>query len=123
MAKILRVVLRVIGRDIAGLVAAGGLLLEDSLHMSLSANWLLVAVFALMESLIDEGVWAIQCRCELVLVEQGDVRFDTRALVVLVVNELDSLKIGSHGVWRSGCTCLSDCFWGSWSTRLQFAEE
>ena len=66
--------------------------------MSLSANWLLVAVFALMKSLVDESVWAIQRRCELVLVEQGDVRFDTRALVVLVVNELDSLEIGCHGV-------------------------
>lgn len=66
--------------------------------MSLSANCLLVAVFALMESLSDEGVWAIQRRCELVLVEQGDVRFDTRALVVLVMNELDSVKIGCHGI-------------------------
>lgn len=98
MAKILRVVLRVLSRDIAGLIAVGALLLEDSLYMSLSANCLLVAMFALMESCADEGVWAIQRRCELVLVEQGDVRFDARALVVLVVNELDSLKIGCHGV-------------------------
>ena len=110
MAKILRVVLRVFGRNIAGLVAVGGLLLEDSLDMSLSANWLLVTVFALMVSCADEGVRAIQCRCELILVEKRDVRFETRALVFLVLNELDSLEIGCHGVWRSRCACLSNGF-------------
>ena len=37
--------------------------------MSLSANGFLVTVFALVVSGGDEGVWAIQCRCELVLVK------------------------------------------------------
>ena len=67
--------------------------------MSLSANWLLVTVFALVMSFCDEGVGAIQCRRELVLVEEVDVRFETRALVVLVVKETDFLEVGGHVVW------------------------
>ena len=71
--------------------------------MGLSANCLLVTMFALMMGFGDEGVWTIQCGCELVLVEEGDIRLDTRTLVVLVVNELDSLEIGCHGVWEFEC--------------------
>lgn len=70
--------------------------------MSLSANWLLVTMFALMLSFGDEGVRAIQRRRELVLVEEVDVRFESRALVVLVVKEIDFLKVGGHGFWKSG---------------------
>ena len=66
--------------------------------MSLSANWLLVTVFALMLSFCDEGVRAIQCGRKLILVEEVDVRFKTRALVILVVMEIDFLEVGGHGV-------------------------
>ena len=70
--------------------------------MSLSADGFLVRIgirmFALVLGSGDEGVRAIQGGFELVLVEQGNVRFDTGALVVLVVNELDSLKISRHDV-------------------------
>ena len=66
--------------------------------MGFAANCFLVTMFALMESMVDEGVWTIQCRCELVLVEKGDIRFDARTLVILVMNELHSLKIACHGV-------------------------
>ena len=56
----------------------------------------------------DEGIWAIQRRSELVLVEEGDIRFETRVLVFLVVNKLDSLEIGCHGVWRCGFAASSN---------------
>lgn len=72
------------------------------MHTSLSANGFLVTMFALVLSCSDDGVWALQRRCELVLVEKGDIRFETRALVVLVMNELDFLEIGCHSVWRPG---------------------
>ena len=64
--------------------------------MGLSTNSFLITMFTLMVSLINDGVWAVQCRCEFVLVQEGDVRFGTRTFVVLVVNELNSLKIGGH---------------------------
>lgn len=70
--------------------------------MGLSADRFVVAMFALVVSFIDEGIWAVQGRCELVLVEEGNVRLGTRTLVVLVVNKLDSLKFGCHDVWRFG---------------------
>ena len=78
--------------------------------MSLSANWFLVTVFTLVLSFCDEGVGAIQCRRELELVEEVDVRFETRGLVVLVVKKLDFLEVGGHGVRRSGLASLSDSF-------------
>ena len=78
--------------------------------MSLSSNWLLVTVFALVLSFCDEGVGPIQCRRELVLVEEIDVRFETRRLVILVVNELDFLEVGGHDVWKTGLASLSDSF-------------
>ena len=64
--------------------------------MGLSTNCFLVTMFTLMVSLVNDGVWAVQCRCEFVLVEEGHVRFGTRTFVVLVVNELNSLEIGGH---------------------------
>ena len=53
-------------------------------------------MFTLMVSLVNDGVRAVQCRCEFVLVQEGDVRFETRTFVVLIVNELDFLEIGGH---------------------------
>lgn len=76
--------------------------------MSLSADCLMVTMFALVVSFIDDGVWAVQCRCKLVLVEEGDVRLGARTMVFLVVNELDPLEVGWHGVWR--------CGFASWKT-------
>ena len=70
--------------------------------MGLSADCFVVPMFALVMSSVDDGVWTVQCRCELVLVEEGDVRFGARTLVILVVNELDFLEFGCHGVWKSG---------------------
>lgn len=70
--------------------------------MGLPANCFVFTMFALMVSSVNDGVWAVQCRCELVLVEERDVRLGTRTLVVLVVNELDFLEFGCHGVWRGG---------------------
>ncbi len=70
--------------------------------MGLSADCFVVTMFALVMSFADDGVWTVQCRCELVLVEEGDVRFRTRTLVVLVVNELDFLELGCHGIWDCG---------------------
>ena len=64
--------------------------------MGLSTNCFLVTMFTLMVSLANDGVWAVQCRCELVLVEEGDVGFGARTFVVLVVNELNSLEFGGH---------------------------
>ena len=90
--------------------------------MSLSANWLLVTMFALMLSFRDEGVRAIQCRRELVLVEEVDVRFETRALVVLVLNKIDFLEVGGHGVWKSELVSLSDSFEMTYGIRLRRAE-
>ena len=90
--------------------------------MSLSANWLLVTVFALMFSSCDEGVRAIQSRRELVLVEEVDVRFETRALVILVGKEIDFLEVDGHDVWESGLASLSDSFEMIWETRLRCAE-
>lgn len=65
--------------------------------MGLSADCFVVSMLALVVSLVDDGVWAVQRRCELVLVKEGNVRFGTRTLVILVVNKLDSLKFGCHG--------------------------
>ena len=59
-------------------------------------------MFALVVSCGDDGVRAIQCWCEAVFVEQGDIRFDTRTLIVLVVDDLDFLEIGCHDRWRCG---------------------
>ena len=69
--------------------------------MGPSADCLVGTMFALVMSSIDDGVWTVQCGGELVLVEEGDIGLGTRTLVVLVVNELDSLKFGCHSVWRS----------------------
>ena len=90
--------------------------------MSLSANWLLVTMFTLVFSFCDEGIGAIQCRRELELVEEVDVRFETRGLVVLVVKELDFLEVGGHGVWESGLASLSDSLVTTEETRLRCAE-
>ena len=68
--------------------------------MGLSPDCLLFTMFALVVSLVDDGVWAVQCRCELVLVEEGDVGFGTGTLIVFVMNERDFLEFGCHGVWR-----------------------
>ena len=64
--------------------------------MGFSTNCFLVTMFTLMVSLVNDGVWAVQCRCELVLVEEGDVRFGTRTFVLLVGNELNSLEVAGH---------------------------
>ena len=69
--------------------------------MGPSADCFIGTMFALVMSFVDNDVWTVQCRGELVLVEEGDIGLGTRTLVVLVVNELDSLKFGCHGVWRS----------------------
>ena len=61
-------------------------------------------MFALVLSFGNKGVWAIQCGCELVLVEKEDVRLETRGLIFLVVDELDLLEVGGHVVWR--CVCF-----------------
>lgn len=66
--------------------------------MGLSADCFMLTMFALVVSLVDDGVWAVQCRCEFVLVEEGNIRLGTRTLVILVVNKLDSLEFGCHGV-------------------------
>lgn len=66
--------------------------------MGLSADCFMLTMFALLVSLVDDGVWAVQCRCEFVLVEEGNIRLGTRTLVILVVNKLDSLEFGCHGV-------------------------
>ena len=79
-------------------------------------------MFALMLSFRDEGVRAIQCRRELVFMEEVDVRFKTRALVILVLKELDFLEVGGHGVWKSGLASLSDSFEMTWEIRLRRAE-
>lgn len=68
--------------------------------MGLPADCFLFTMFALVVSLVDDGVWAVQCRCELVLVEEGDVGFGTGTLIVFVMNERDFLEFGCHGVWR-----------------------
>ena len=73
--------------------------------MGLSADCLVGTMFALVMNFIDDGVRTIQCRGELVFVEEGDIGLGTRTLVVLVMNELDSLKFGCHGVWI--CVFLS----------------
>lgn len=62
--------------------------------MGLSADCFVGTMFALVMSFVDDGVWTVQCRCELVLMEEGDIRLGTRRFVVLVVNELDPLKFG-----------------------------
>ena len=67
--------------------------------MGLSAD---CTMFALVVSFVDDGIWAIQSRRELILVEEEDVRFWTRTLVLLVVDELDFLEFGCHGVWICG---------------------
>ena len=66
--------------------------------MGLSADCFVGTMFALVMSFIDDGVWTVQCRCEFVLVEEGDIRLGTRTFVVLVVNELDPLEFGCHDV-------------------------
>ena len=76
-----------------------------------------------MLSLCNEGVRAIQCRRELILVEEVDVGFETRALVVLVGKKIDFLEVGGHGVWKSRLASLSDSFEKTWETRLRCAEE
>ena len=68
--------------------------------MGLPADCFLFTMFALVVSFVDDGVWAVQCRCELVLVEEGDVGFGTGTLIVFVMNERDFLEFGCHGVWR-----------------------
>lgn len=70
--------------------------------MGLATDGFVFTMFALVVGFVDDGVWAIQCRCEFVLVEEGDIRLGTRTLVVLVLNKLDSLEFGCHCVWRSG---------------------
>ena len=42
--------------------------------MGLSANRFVGTMLALVMSFIDDGIRAVQCRCELVLVEEGHVR-------------------------------------------------
>lgn len=85
--------------------------------MGFSSNRFSMTMFALVVSSVDEGVWAFQGGCKLVLVEQGDVRLDTRALVILVVNELDSLEVRCHGVCRylltDDCRRMRDCRFSS----------
>lgn len=84
--------------------------------MGLSADCFIVTMFALMMSFIDDGVWTVQSRGELVLVEKGDIGFGTRTLVFLVVNELNFLKFGGHGLWRSVFFFSINRFWASWRT-------
>lgn len=45
--------------------------------MSPATNCFVGTMFALVMSLVDDGVWTVQCRCELVLVEEGDIRLGT----------------------------------------------
>ena len=53
-------------------------------------------MFALVVSSVNDGVWAVQGRRELVLVKKRDIRLRTRTLILLVVNEGNSLEFGCH---------------------------
>ena len=55
-------------------------------------------MFALVVSSMNGGVRAIQCWGKAVFAEEVDIRFDTRTLILLILDDLDFLEIERHRV-------------------------
>ena len=115
MDKILGIILRIFGRDVPNLITrgagagAGGmvmrLLLDGMMHGCFPTNGMLVSMLALVVGEVADNVWTVQSGSETIFLQERDVGFRARSLILIVVDDLESMKVrvvGSHFDWRGG---------------------
>ena len=65
---------------------------------------MLVSMLALVVGEVANNVWTVQGGSESVFLQERDIGFGARGLILRVADDLDSMKVsvGSHFDWRGG---------------------
>ncbi len=65
---------------------------------------MLVSMLALVVGEVADNVWTVQCGRESIFLQERDIGFGARGLILRVAGDLDSMKVsvGSHVGWSGG---------------------
>ena len=89
------------------------LLLDGMMHGCFPTNGMLVSMLALVVGEVADDVWTVQGGSETIFLQERDIGFGARGLILIVVDDLDSMKVrvvGSHFDWRSGFPSAEKAF-------------
>lgn len=81
------------------------LLLNGMVHSGFPTNGMLVSMLALVVGVVADDVWTVQGGSETIFLQERDIGFGAGSLILIVVDNLDSVKVrvvGSHFDGRGG---------------------